>query len=98
MTQILTDFMLRLKKIDRAGHTCRDVFVLWAVAREPGLMGRELAIKLGYKTRSAVQNRIGHLIRAGLLEDRRAVMSQLTPNDLYITPAGEKFLAEVVPQ
>lgn len=98
MTQSITDFMLRLKKIDAGGHTVRDVFILWAVARDPGLMGRELATKLGYKTRSAVQNRIGHLIQAGLLEDRRAKISQLTPNDLYITPAGEKFLAEVVPQ
>jgi DNA-binding MarR family transcriptional regulator len=93
----LVDFMVRLKKIDHGGHTCRDIFVLWAVKQEPGLMGRELAMKLGYKTRSAVQNRIGHLIRAGLLEDRRARISQLTPNDLYITPAGERFLAEVVP-
>lgn len=91
------DFMLRLKKIDTAGHSVRDIFVLWAVKQEPGLMGNELAHKLGYKTRSNVQNRIGHLINAGLLEDRRAKISQLTPNDLHITPAGEQFLRDVVP-
>jgi DNA-binding MarR family transcriptional regulator len=91
------DFMLRLKKIDAGGHSVRDVFVLWAVKQEPGLMGRELAHKLGYKTRSNVQNRIGHLIQAGLLEDRRVRKSNLTPNDLHITPAGEQFLRDVVP-
>lgn len=91
------DFMVRLKLIERNQHSVRDVLILWAVQREPGLMGLELARVLGYRTRSHVQARIGHLILFGLLEDRRKKLNSLTPNDLYITAAGEKFLREVVP-
>lgn len=93
----MVDFMVRLKRIDNAGHNVRDVLILWAIKKEPGLMGRELAIKLGYKTRSNVQIRLRHLLDNGLLADHRIKKNNLTPNDLHITPAGEKFLDSVVP-
>lgn len=91
------DFMARLKKVDNADLKCRDILVLWAIAREPGMMGRELAMKLGYKSRSNVQICVDRLKRTGLVEDRRPVEDNRTPNDLYVTPAGEIFLGEIVP-
>jgi hypothetical protein len=91
------EFLARLKKIDNEMLTCRDILVLWAVAREPGMMGRQLALKLGYKTRSNIQLCVARLIRHKLMEDRRQQKDHMTPNDLYITPAGETLLAEIVP-
>lgn len=91
------DFLARLKRIDNHDLKVRDVLILWAVAREPGMMGNEIAKKLGYKSRSNVQICIARLIRGSFIEDRRPVANQMTPNDLYATPAGEAFLAEIVP-
>lgn len=99
MTEIppAIDFLVRLGTIDRSTLKVRDILVLWAVSREDGLMGREVAMKLGFKSRSNVQDGIRRLIDQGYVEDRRAVKNQLTPNDLYITPKGTMFLASVVP-
>jgi DNA-binding MarR family transcriptional regulator len=91
------DFMKRLRQIDNAHLTVRDVIVLWAIAREPGMMGRQLALKIGYKTRSNVQNQFERLIQHGFVEDRRPVANNMTPNDLHITLAGAEFLDEIVP-
>lgn len=91
------DFLVRLKTLDRSGLKVRDVLVLWAVSRDDGLMGREVAMKLGYKSRSNVQDCVSRLIDHGMIEDRRTKRNNQTPNDLYILPAGEKFLADVVP-
>lgn len=93
----VVDFMLRLKKLDAAHLRPRDLLVLWAIQRDPGMMGRELSNKLGYPSRSNVQICITRLIFHGFIEDRRVIKNQLTPNDLYILPAGEKFLADIMP-
>lgn len=94
-TQI--DFLIRLRRIDRAKVTPRDVIVMWAIREIPGVMGRELATKVGVKSRSGIQNGILRLIRMGLIEDRRIKLTNLTPNDLYITQAGCDFLDYIVP-
>lgn len=93
----LVDFMVRLKKIDSAHLTNRDVLILWAVKKDPGVMGRELATKLGYKSRSNVQENILRLLRLKLIEDHRPQADNRTPNDLHLTPAGEAFLGDIVP-
>jgi DNA-binding MarR family transcriptional regulator len=93
-----TAFFTRLHKIDRAGLKVRDTFVLWSVARQPGMMGQEIAHKLGYPSRSSIQGGIERLLLLGFVEDRRAAKNQMTPNDLYILPAGEAFLADLLPQ
>lgn len=90
-------FMVRLRKIDNAKLVTRDVLILWAVRATPGMMGRELAMQLGYKSRSNVQEHVKRLCRLGFVEDRRVKLDNRTPNDLYITPAGEALLAEIVP-
>jgi len=101
MTAISTaqmDFLVRVKKMDQSGVKPREVLMLWAIAREPGMMGRELAVKLGYASRSNVQIGIRRLLDMGLITDHRTVRNHQTPNDLYITPAGETFIAGLVPQ
>lgn len=91
------DFLARLRKIDAAQLKARDVLVLWAIAREAGMMGREIAMRLGYPSRSHVQLSFDRLIACNFIEDRRPVKNQMTPNDLHILPSGESFLAEIVP-
>lgn len=91
------DFLLRLKKLDGTSLSPRCIIVLWALKVEGGQMGQELAHKLGYKTRSNLQDTIRTLINEGYIEDRRVKMNNQTPNDLWILPKGEQFLADVVP-
>lgn len=92
------DFMTRLRKIDAAHLKIRDTMVLWVIAREHGTMGLEVAKKLGYPSRSHIQDGIRRLIDCGFVEDRRPQRNQQTPNELYATEAGNLFLADVVPQ
>lgn len=92
---------MRLHKIDMLGMRPRDIILLWAIARDPGMMGLELAKKLGYKSRSNIQDAIARLTLLGMIEDRRVVIDRhrsRTPNNLHALPAGAAFLAEVVPQ
>lgn len=97
MTEATKDFLIRLRRIDRQGLKVRDILVLWAISREAGMMGREVAMKLGYKSRSNIQDGVKRLLIVEFIEDRRPYKNQMTPNDLHILPAGEKFLADVVP-
>jgi DNA-binding MarR family transcriptional regulator len=100
MTDIIP-LLVALRKLDNARLTARDVLVMEALRERPGMMGRELSAKIGMKTRSNVQDSIRRLILNNMIEDRRAVFDGLhnrTPNDLYLLPAGEKFLNELVPQ
>jgi DNA-binding MarR family transcriptional regulator len=91
------DFLSRLKRIDNHDLKVRDILVLWGIAREHGVMGQEIAHKLGYKGRSNVQHSIDRLLRHGFIEDRRPVANNMTPNELYVTPAGTELLTEIVP-
>ncbi len=100
MTEIspTVDFMARLRKIDKSGLKVRDTMVLWVIAREHGVMGKEVATKLGFPSRSHIQDGIRRLMDIGYIEDRRPHRNQQTPNELYATEAGNSFLAEIVPQ
>lgn len=95
------DFLVRLRKIDRQRLTARDMIVLWGVKHNPGIMGKELATKLGYPSRSHVQEHVARLIRHGFVEDRRHIppgsAPHMIPNDLHITAAGEDFLGKILP-
>lgn len=97
MTDLRPDiqFMAKLRKIDRSGLKVRDVIVLWAIRENPGMMGRELAVKLGFDSRSSVQDQMVRLIQHGLIEDRRLTHDQRTPNDLHITSAGREYLSAI---
>jgi len=91
------DFFIRLRKLENANLKLRDIFVLYTIGRNPGIMGQELSKKLGYASRSSVQDCISRLLRFGYVEDRRREVSQLVPNDLHILPRGEALITEVVP-
>ncbi len=96
------EFLLSMRRLDNMALTPRDIILLWAIDRQPGMMGKEMSDKLGYSSRSIVQNRIRILLQRGLIEDRRPDHSirqaHATPNKLHITEAGQKCLSEIVPQ
>lgn len=98
MTTSVTEFMLKLRKIEDAGLTTRDVLILWACRSKAGMMGREVQLMLAYPFRSMLQIRFRILSEKGLLEDRRLPnrVRQREPNRLYVTPAGEKFLDDLL--
>lgn len=91
------EFFVRLRKLEQAKLKLRDIIVLYAIGKNPGIMGQELAKKLGYPSRSSVQDSLNRLLRYGYVEDRRREISQLIPNDLHILPAGEVVIANIVP-
>lgn len=93
----LVDFMVGLRKIDKSAHKPRDLMVLWTIAREGGQMGKEIAARLGYPSRSHIQDAFERLMKSGFIEDRRKTFNQQTPNDFWITPAGEAFLIDIIP-
>lgn len=94
----VSDFFVRLRKIENAGLKLRDIVGLYAIHAQPGIMGQELAKKLGYTSRSNVQDGVARLIKHSYVEDRRLHDNQQTPNDLHITAAGIALLEEIVPK
>lgn len=89
--------MVRLRKIENAGLKARDIVVLYAIHGQAGMMGREIAQKLGYAHRSQLQDGLNRLTRGGYIEDHRKTHDQQTPNDFHITPAGKILIADIVP-
>lgn len=90
-------FFVRLRLIEHAKLKGRDIVVLASIQGRPGMNGREIAMKLGYASRSNVQDSIARLIKNGYIDDRRSTQDQQTPNDLHITDAGKQVLADIVP-
>ncbi|MBA3831651.1 MAG: hypothetical protein H0X34_07120 [Chthoniobacterales bacterium] len=93
-----SEFFVRLRMIENANLKPRDIVVLYAVRATPGMMGLELAKKLGYRSRSNVQDCVIRLVKHGYAVDRRVADTQQTPNDLHCTPAGELLLSDIVPK
>jgi DNA-binding MarR family transcriptional regulator len=92
------DFFVRLRKIDDLDLKPRDVMVLWSVARQPGQMGQEIAKKIGYPTRSNIQDGIRRLLTGGYMEDRRVTHNQHTPSQYHLLAKGAALLDEIVPR
>lgn len=86
-----------LRKIEHAGITGRDLIILYLIGRQPGIMGNEITKKLGYASRSNIQDNMRRLERLGLTQDRRVRQDRSTPNDWHITPAGELLLDDILP-
>lgn len=95
---VTADFMRRLRLIENARLKARDIVVLYAISRQPGAMGQEVAKKLGYEHRSALQSGLRRLTAEKLIEDRRARIDQQTPNSFHVTNAGIQLLAQIVPE
>jgi len=91
------EFLVRLKKIDKRGLTCRDVLVIYTIIHNPGCSGVELADKIGAGTHSNIVSNIRRLIRVGFMEDRRKEFKKAQPSSLHILPAGVEFWNELKP-
>ena len=88
-------FFVRLRKIERNGLTSRDFVMLYLIGQQPGIMGNAICKKLGYESRSNIQDNMARLARLGFTEDRRTLTNRSTPNDWHITPAGEALIEDV---
>lgn len=84
----LIDFLMRLKKIERAGMTGRDLMLLYAVISKPGINGQHLANSINIGNRSAIDANIARLIKLGYVEDRRVLVQKATPQVLVPTELG----------
>ncbi len=93
----VTDFLVRLRKVDLKGLTVRDVLVLYAVMTNPGASGMEITTKLGIKERSLISSNLSRLERHGFIEDRRSDRLKAVPGMLYVLPAGLEFWNEIKP-
>lgn len=91
------DFLIRLRKIDKEMLTMRDVLVLYAVIKSPGISGVEISTKLGFANRSSISSNVSRLIRDGYIEDHREQRRKANPALLHVTPAGLKFWEEIKP-
>lgn len=91
------EFLVRLRKIDKRSLTVRDVLVLYAIMRNPGLSGIDITNKIGLKDRSALASCLLRLEREGYIEDRREVRSKANAAILHVLPAGVAFWEEIKP-
>jgi DNA-binding MarR family transcriptional regulator len=91
------DFLVRLRKIDKQVLTMRDVLVLYAVLRSPGISGVEISKKLGFPNRSSISSNVTRLIREGYIEDHREERRKANPTMLHATAAGRAFWDEIKP-
>jgi DNA-binding MarR family transcriptional regulator len=93
----VTDFLIRLKKIDLRQLTVRDICVLYVVITKPGCSGMEVSAKLGIKDRSAIASNLHRLIREGYIEDRREHQRKAYATILHVLPRGLEFWEEIKP-
>lgn len=96
-TSATADFLIRLRKIDKRTLTVRDVQILYAVIKTPGISGVEIATKLGFKDRSAISTNVHRLAREGYIEDRREVRRKANPASFHVLPAGIAFWDDIKP-
>lgn len=89
------EFLVRLRKIDKAVLTARDVLLLYTIISNPGINGWDAGKMIGIAERSSVQFGLARMIKRGLIEDRREVEHKGVPNRLYALPAGIEFWNEL---
>lgn len=71
-TSPVVDFLVRLRRIDKAKMKPRDVLILYTVISNPGISGIDIATKLGIPERSHIQSALYRLENLGYIEDRRS--------------------------
>lgn len=97
LSSVTSDFLVKLRKMDKRGLTVRDVLVLYCVIHQPGQSGIEVTTKLGLPERSSIASNLLRLEREGYLEDRREVRSKANPAILHPTQRGIDFWNEIKP-
>ena len=91
------DFLIRLKKLDRAGLTVRDALVLYTIIHNPGISGVHIADMVGAGNRSNIAFNVQRLAREGFIEDRRQQVGKAHPTMFHVLPAGLKFWNDLKP-
>jgi len=91
------DFLVRLRKLDKAGVTHRDVITLYTIIANPGVNGQEAGKMMGISDRSNIQMGLARLERKGLIEDRRVERIKSIPSIFHATPAGIAFWNDIKP-
>lgn len=91
------EFLIRLRKIDKAVLTVRDVLLLYTIISNPGINGWDAGRLIGIAERSSVQFGLARMMKRGLIEDRREVEGKGVPNRLYALPAGISFWNDIKP-
>ncbi len=97
MSPSVTDYLIKLRKVDLQGLTVRDVLVLYAIMSHGGSSGLDISNKLGFKDRANVASNLQRLERHGFIEDRRLTRSKAVPAILHALPAGIEFWNEIKP-
>lgn len=91
------EFLMRLKKIDVAKMTVREVMCLYMIIGIPGMSRTDLAKALGLNAEVNVLYTIKRLVRRGFVEDRRPESRRAVPAMLYALPAGVEFWESLKP-
>lgn len=93
------EFLIRLRLIDKAGLKPRYVILLYAIIANPGINGKDLALKLGIPERSHIQHALIVLEQMGLIEDRRAEKDRrkANPANFHALPAGIELWEQLKP-
>lgn len=89
-TSPVVDFLVRLRRIDKAKMKPRDVLILYTVISNPGISGIDVAHKLGIPERSHIQSALYRLEELGYIEDRREERHRRKANPalFFALPAG----------
>lgn len=94
----VTEFLVRLRKIDLRGLTAKDILVLYCIMGDPGCSGIDVSTKLGIKDRSSIASNLHRLERHGFIEDQRVERRKAVPSIFYVLPAGVAFWDEIKPE
>lgn len=89
-------FLMRLRKIDKAHLTVRDVLILYTIIAKPGINGNDITKTIGMAERSSLQSCFARLERVGFIEDRRERWGKAVPTIFHPLPAGREFWADLI--
>lgn len=89
-------FLMRLRKIDKAHLTVRDVLILYTIMSTPAVNGNDVTKTIGLVDRSSLQSCFARLERHGFIEDRRERWGKAVPTIFHATPAGKEFWADLI--
>ena len=96
---IASEFLVRLRIMDRMHIPPRQIILLYAIIANPGINGKDLATKLGFGERSHIQQGLTNLMLRGMIEDRRAEKDRRKANPaiFYVTDLGLAMWDNVKP-
>ncbi len=91
------DFLIRLKLLDENYVTPRDLLILYAIIRKPGMSQKDVSEAIGVNNPANVMSNIARLQRWNYIEDKRVVSRRASPSLLYALPDGVEFWEKIKP-